>query len=484
MTPHSGSRDIVQPVILAGGSGTRLWPMSRAGYPKQFQALIGDAPLFTQTLERLDALDRASIRREPPLVVCNDEHRFLVAELLRTADIDGAGILLEPAGRNTAAAITLAALEAAAEGGDPILLVLPADHAIQDLGAFASAMAVAVGRAAGGELVTFGIPPTAPETGYGYIRAAAAQGPCAVERFVEKPDRETAEGFLSEGGHYWNSGMFVFRASVVLEALARHAPAVLEAVTGAWQKRHRDLDFLRIDAEAFAAAPARSIDHAVMEHTDRAAVVPLDVGWSDIGSWSAVWQQARDSGTTDARGNALRGDAIVHEADDCLVHADHRLVGAVGVRDLIIVETADAVMVCPRERAQCVRELVERLHADGRSEPNLHRRVYRPWGSYEGLDLGDRFQVKRIVVKPHGCLSLQMHHHRAEHWVVVRGTAKVTHDGDTFLLTEDQSTYIPLGTVHRLENPGNIPLELIEVQTGGYLGEDDIVRFEDHYGRG
>lgn len=476
--------DRIQPVILAGGSGTRLWPLSRALYPKQFLSLTGDAPLFTQTLRRLDALDSVSLERAPPVVVCNDEHRFLVAELLRTAGVDGARILLEPEGRNTAPAIAIAALEASADDADPLLLVLPADHALHDAGAFASGVAAAAARASEGELVTFGIKPTAPETGYGYIRAAATSGAGPVEAFVEKPDRETAEGYLAEGGYYWNSGMFVFRASVLLAELERHAPEILQAARRAHEGRRTDLDFLRVDADAFARAPSESIDYAVMEHTDRASVIPLDAGWSDIGSWSAVWDDAERAGDTDARGNATGGDAVLHDVDNCIVHADHRLVGAVGVDGLVIVETADAVLVCPRDRAQDVRHLVDRLRREGRPEPNLHRRVYRPWGSYEGLDLGDRFQVKRIVVKPGGTLSLQMHHHRAEHWVIVRGTARVTQDDETFLLTEDQSTYIPLGTLHRLENPGTLPLELIEVQTGGYLGEDDIVRIDDQYGRG
>lgn len=474
----------VQPVILAGGSGTRLWPLSRSLYPKQFLPLTGETSLFAQTMDRLAILDSSELEIASPLIVCNDEHRFLVAELLRGAGRSDARILLEPEGRNTGPAVALAALEATAEGDDPILLVLPADHVMQDTVAFASAVAEAVERAGKAELVTFGVPPTAPETGYGYIRASSPDGACAVERFVEKPDRETAERFLEEGGYYWNSGMFVFQATAILDALERYAPAILEAARAAHAARQADLDFLRIDPVAFARAPADSIDYAVMEHTDSASVVPFAGGWSDIGSWSAVWTHLKSAGAVDPRGNAVHGDAVLRDTDDCLIHADHRLVGAIGVAGLVIVETADAVMVCPRERAQEVRQLVDQLHAEGRAEPDLHRRVYRPWGSYEGLDLGDRFQVKRIVVKPQGRLSLQMHHHRAEHWIVVRGTARVTQGDKTFLLTEDQSTYIPLGTVHRLENPGNIPLELMEVQTGAYLGEDDIVRFEDQYGRG
>lgn len=477
-------RERIQPVILAGGSGTRLWPLSRSLHPKQFLPLTGDEAMFTQTLQRLAALDGEGVDCSPPIVVCNDEHRFLVAELLRSAGVDGATILLEPVGRNTAPAIGLAALEAAAGGDDPVLLVLPADHAIRDTRAFARAAALALPRARAGDLVTFGIVPTAAETGYGYIRAAEAGGPCrAVEEFVEKPDRATAERYLAERRYYWNSGMFVFQAGTVLDALEQHAPAILHAIQAAHAGRRTDLDFVRLDVAAFVGAPADSIDYAVMERTDRASLIPLDAGWNDIGSWSAVWEHARRAEDTDTRGNATHGDTVLHEVDDCLIHASHRLVGAVGVADLIIVETADAVMVAPRARAQEVKDLVERLRDQGRAESNLHRRVYRPWGSYEGLDNGERFQVKRIVVKPGGQLSLQMHHHRAEHWVVVRGTARVTNDDRSFLLSENESTYIPIGTMHRLENPGTIPLDLIEVQSGSYLGEDDIVRYDDRYGR-
>lgn len=482
MTDSSDSSTI-RPVILAGGSGTRLWPLSRSLYPKQFLSLTGRETLFTQTLRRLEPLAAAGVAHAPPLVVCNDEHRFLVAELLRASDAEGATILLEPAARNTAAAIAIAALEATADGDDPVLLVLPADHAIQDTTAFARAVAQGREHADDGALVTFGIHPDAPETGYGYIRAAAPEGPAAVEQFVEKPDRATAERYLAQGGYYWNSGMFMFRAGVLLESLETHAPTILEAVRAAHAGRRSDLDFVRLDADAFAVAPAESIDYAVMEHTDRAHVIPLDAGWSDIGSWKAVHAHANQAGSTDARGNAVQGDVVLHEADNSVIHASHRLVGAVGVSDMIIVETADAVLVCPADRAQEVRHLVDRLRETGRAEPDLHRRVYRPWGSYEGLDTGDRFQVKRIIVKPGGCLSLQMHHHRAEHWVVVRGTARVTRDDENFLLSENQSTYIPIGMTHRLENPGTIPLELIEVQSGSYLGEDDIVRYDDQYGR-
>ena len=468
----------LRPVLLAGGSGTRLWPLSRRTYPKQFVPLLADGSLFEATVKRLSGFEHA-----PPMVVCNDAHRFLVAEELRAAGVDSAPILLEPAGRNTAPAIALAALEAAGAGQDPVLLVLPADHAIPDGAAFARAVETAVEAAADGALVTFGIEPRGPATGYGYIRAAAGDGVRPVEAFVEKPDRATAERYLAEGGYYWNSGMFVFRAGAFLDELERHAPEILGAVRAAHAGRRADLDFLRFDERAFAATPADSVDYAVMEHTGRAVVVPFEGAWSDVGSWQALWEAGLARGEGDAADNVCHGDVIASEVERCYLHASSRLVAAVGLCDSVVVETADAVLVAPRERAEEVKRLVERLEADGRTEKDEHRRVYRPWGSYEGLDGGERFQVKRIVVKPGGQLSLQMHHHRAEHWIVVRGTARVTAGDDVFLLSENESTYIPLGTTHRLENPGHIPLELVEVQSGSYLGEDDIVRFEDRYGR-
>ncbi|MFW5969535.1 MAG: mannose-1-phosphate guanylyltransferase/mannose-6-phosphate isomerase [Halofilum sp. (in: g-proteobacteria)] len=471
-------RTPLQPVLLAGGSGTRLWPLSRRAYPKQFVPLLGEGSLFAATLDRLGGLEHAA-----PMVVCNEEQRFLVAEEIRNSAVARAAILLEPGGRNTAPAIALAALEAQADGTDPILLVLPADHAIPDADAFARAVEAAAAAAGDDALVTFGIEPHTPATGYGYIRAAAGEGVRPVEAFVEKPDRATAEAWLAEGGYYWNSGMFVFRASAFLRELERHAPAILEAVRAAHAGRTADLDFLRFDARAFMGSPAESIDYAVMEHTDRAVVVPFDGAWSDVGSWQALWEAGIAEGKGDADENVLHGDVITHGTKRCYLHASHRLVSAVGLEDCVVVETADAVLVAPREHAQDVKKLVERLEADGRTEKDEHRRVYRPWGSYEGIDRGERFQVKRIIVKPGGVLSLQKHHHRAEHWVVVRGTARVTSGENEFLVTENQSTYIPLGTVHRLANPGHIPLELIEVQSGSYLGEDDIIRFEDQYGR-
>ena len=475
---RAAPRTPLQPVVLAGGSGTRLWPLSRRAYPKQFVPLLGEGSLFAATLDRLNGLDHTT-----PMVVCNEEQRFLVAEEVRNSAVARASILLEPAGRNTAPAIALAALEANADDTDPILLVLPADHAIPDTAAFARAVESAVAAAADGALVTFGIEPRTAATGYGYIKAAVGEGVRPVEAFVEKPDRATAGQYLEQGGYYWNSGMFVFRASAFLEALERHAPAMLAAVNDAHTGRTADLDFLRFDAEAFMGSPAESIDYAVIEHTDRAVVVPFDGDWSDVGSWQALWEAGLAEGDADADDNILQGDVITSATRRCYLHASHRLIAVVGLEDCVVVETADAVLVAPRGRAQDVKKLVERLEADGRTEKDEHRRVYRPWGSYEGIDRGERFQVKRIIVKPGGVLSLQEHHHRAEHWVVVRGTARVTSGEDVFLVTENQSTYIPLGTVHRLANPGRIPLELIEVQSGSYLGEDDIVRYEDQYGR-
>mgnify|MGYP006286238793 CR=1 FL=1 len=473
--PASGS---LRPVLLAGGSGTRLWPLSRRALPKQFVPLLGTESLFESTLRRLEGIEHL-----PPLVVCNEVHRFLVAEEMRRAGARTGPILLEPVGRNTAPAIALAALEATADGDDPVLLVLPADHAIPDTDAFAQAVAAAVEAAAAGALVTFGIEPTAPRTGYGYIRAEPGAGVRAVAAFVEKPDRETAEAYLASGGYYWNSGMFVFRASALLEALERHEPAMLAAVRAAHDGRRADLDFLRFDEAAFAAVPAESIDRAVMERTDRAVVVPFEAFWNDVGSWQALWEAGVAAGEADDRGNVERGDVIADDVEGCYLQSTSRLIAAVGLRDCVVVETADAVLVAPRDQSEAIRGLVERLGADGRVERDEHRRVFRPWGSYEGIDRGERFQVKRIVVRPGGRLSLQMHYHRAEHWVVVRGTARVTCGEEAWLLSENESTYIPLGHTHRLENPGQIPLELIEVQSGSYLGEDDIVRFDDQYGR-
>jgi len=468
----------LRPVILAGGSGTRLWPLSRALHPKQFQPLAGGDSLFARTLDRAGALGGGA-----PLVVCNEDHRFLVAEELRAAGIEGGRILLEPEGRDTAPAIALAAQEARALDGDPVLAVLPADHAIADTAAFAAAVARALPEAEAGRLVTFGVPPASPETGYGYIRVPPGEGPRRVAAFTEKPDRATAERYLAEGGHVWNSGIFLFRASAVLDALDRHAPAVRAATAAAHAGRAPDRDFVRVDADAFAEAPATSIDRAVMEHTDDAVMVPLDAGWRDVGSWRAVWEHARETGAADAAGTVASGAVATRDVRNSLIQADGRVVAAIGLDGHVVAETPDAVLVAPLDRAQEVRAVVNELRREGRPEVEAHRRVARPWGAYEELDAGTRFRVKRLVVRPGEGLSRQLHRHRAEHWVVVRGTARVELDGEVFELGENRSTYIPIGSVHRLENPGPGELEIVEVQSGGYLGEDDIVRLDDRYGR-
>ncbi|NMX23532.1 mannose-1-phosphate guanylyltransferase/mannose-6-phosphate isomerase [Dissulfurirhabdus thermomarina] len=464
------------PVILSGGSGTRLWPLSRAAHPKQFLRLGAGPSLLRDTVERMAALPG----RGAPVLVCHHRHRFLAAEELRGAGVEDATLILEPAGRNTAPAAACAALEVLrAEGDDALLLVSPADHLLEDRAAFAGAVAAGRPAAEAGALVTFGVTPAGPETGYGYIRPGGeGPGPVPVAEFVEKPDREAAEAYVA-AGCLWNSGIFLFRARRYLEELERFAPEILAACREAHARARVDLDFLRLDPEAFGACPSDSIDYAVMERTGDAVVVPLPARWSDLGSWSALWA----AGGADRRGNVFEGDVVAEDVRGCLLRAEHRLVAAVGLEDHVVVETADAVLVAPRDRVQEVKALVARLRAEGRGEAETHRRVFRPWGSYEQVDAGDRFQVKRITVKPGARLSLQRHHHRAEHWVVVRGTARITRGDEVLVLTEDQSTYIPLGTVHRLENPGKIPLEIIEVQTGSYLGEDDIVRLEDAYGR-
>ena len=475
----------VQPVILCGGSGTRLWPLSRGLYPKQFMNIGGDT-LFAQAAARAAALEGSL----PPLVVCNNEHRFLAAAILQEQGkipgrecAAGAQILLEPVGRNTAPAIALAALTALGQedGHDPCLLVLSSDHVIAPQKAFADAVNVAMAGAEAGRLLVFGVAPTRAETGFGYIRQGeeVAPGVFAVSRFVEKPDAGTAEAMLAQGGFLWNSGMFLFRASVFLDELERHAPAVHEACLDIHRSRTKDLDFIRFSEEAFAICPSISVDYAVMEHTDKAAVAPLLARWNDMGSWEAFYE-AEDK---DERGNACSGDVLQFDSRDCYLHSEHRLVAALGLEGISVVETADAVLVLKRERSQDVKILLEEMKRRGRPEIDTHLRVYRPWGSYEVLAGGDRFQVKRIVVNPGAVLSLQLHHHRAEHWVVVRGTAMVSVGDEDVLLREDQSTYIPLGVRHRLSNPGRIPLEIIEIQTGSYLGEDDIVRLEDSYGR-
>ena len=463
----------VQPVLLSGGSGTRLWPLSREMYPKQFLPLVGDDTMLQATWKRIAPL--ASL---PPIVVANESHRFLAAEQLRVLDVLNPAILLEPVGRNTAPAIAAAALQAMATGGDPLLLVLPSDHVIADAQAFRAAVVLASAAAEQGALVTFGIVPTGAETGFGYIQAAPGDGVRKVLRFVEKPDASTAQGYVDAGGYYWNSGMFLFRASRYLQELERLRPDILAATRTAFAAATRDGDFIRLDKDAFAACPSESIDYAVMEQTDAAMVLPVDIGWNDVGSWSALW----DVAARDADGNACRGDVIAIDSRNSYAHA-RRLVALVGVDDLVVVETDDAVLVAHKDRVQQVKEVVAQLKTGQRSQAALHREVHRPWGSYDSVDVGDAFQVKRIKVKPGAQLSLQSHTRRAEHWIVVRGTARVTRDNDVFELHANQSTYIPIGAKHRLENPGTQMLELVEVQSGDYLGEDDIVRYEDVYGR-
>jgi mannose-1-phosphate guanylyltransferase / mannose-6-phosphate isomerase len=473
----------IQPVVMAGGSGTRLWPLSRAGYPKQFLVLSGTHSLFQQSTQRVAGLANAHIDVAPPTVVGNEEHRFLVLEQLRELKISAAAVLLEPVGRNTAPALTMAALQALESGGDPVLVVTPADQIVVDTAACTTTLQSAVQLACEGSIVILGIAPDRPETGYGYIRCAAGEAALNVAQFVEKPDQQTAERYLAEGDYYWNSGMFVLKASVWMAALERFHPDIATATRAAWAARSIDNGFVRPGHSQFAAVPAQSIDYAVMEHCPGSefslCMLPLDAGWSDLGAWEAVWQVA----DKDAHGNTSVGDTVVHDSHNTLVHATHRLVGVVGMSDVVVVETPDAVMVADRNRSQEVKSIVAALTERQRSEHNAHRQVHRPWGWYDSIDAGPRFKVKRIMVKPGAKLSLQMHHHRAEHWVIVSGTAEVTCGDKTMLLTENQSTYIPLGQVHRLANPGTIPLEIIEVQSGSYLGEDDIVRFEDSYGR-
>jgi len=480
----------VIPLILAGGGGTRLWPLSRSHYPKQFLSVDGVETLLQGTLNRVAAKGENPLSGlGRPIVICNEDHRFLVGEQARLIEQTFDTILLEPVGRNTAPALTAAALCAVTGGEDPLLLAMPADQLIRDTAAFRAAVRLGIEQASSGRLVTFGVLPTAPETGYGYIQLGApvpeaVDGVHHIAAFREKPAREQAEKFIATGQFRWNAGIFLLRCSVWLDAMARYRPDILAATRSAVEQGSRDGEFFRLDRNAFTDCPSDSIDYAVMERItfdqpEQTAVISLDAGWSDVGSWSSLWEVS----PKDDAGNVSRGDVCVVDSKDTLVFSESRLVAAVGCQDLVIVETADAVLVMPREQSQKVKAVVDWLSAEKRAERSTHRRVYRPWGSYEGVDSGERFQVKRIVVKPGGSLSLQMHHHRAEHWIVVNGTARVTRGEEVFLLTENQSTFIPLGATHRLENPGTIALEMVEVQSGAYLGEDDIVRFEDKYRR-
>ena len=479
----------VTPVILCGGSGTRLWPLSRNGFPKQFICLTGNESLFQQAALRLAALGNDSIQVVDPIIVSGDDHRFLASEQLREVGIALGIALLEPKGRNTAPALTLAAMAAMQNGQDPVLVVTPADQAIAKPAAFTAAVQQAIVQAEQGNIVTLGVAPDKPETGYGYIRTKQSWSEILVAKvlnvaaFVEKPSQATAEGYLQEGGYYWNAGMFVLKASVWLAAIAHFAPAIFQATCAAWDARNTDGVFVRPGKAEFEAIPSESVDYAVMEHCPGSAfsiqMVPLDAGWTDLGSWEAVWQVQ----PKDVHGNAQVGDVLQTDSHNNLVHASSRLVALVGVSDLVVIETADAVLVVSKSRSQEVKHMVNQLTAHQREEQCLHRKVHRPWGWYDSIDEGGRFKAKRIQVKPMASLSLQKHHHRAEHWIVVMGTAEIIIEGKVLTLTENQSTYIPLGAVHRLSNPGNIPLEIIEVQSGNYLGEDDIVRIEDRYGR-
>ncbi|CAI0751971.1 MULTISPECIES: mannose-1-phosphate guanylyltransferase/mannose-6-phosphate isomerase [Serratia] len=465
------------PVIMAGGTGSRLWPMSRELHPKQFLRLHSIHSMLQETLKRLDGVGVSE-----PVVICNEDHRFMVAEQLRQIDMLSHNIILEPVGRNTAPAIALAALNAIAQGNDPIMLVLAADHIINDVEAFHRAIDLALPHAAAKSLVTFGIVPTGPETGYGYIqRGECKNGSVAapVQRFVEKPDSETAQSYIETGEYYWNSGMFMFRAKRYLEELEKFRPDILAACRDALDNTECDKNFINVDRDAFSACPDDSVDYAVMEKTHDAVVIPLDAGWSDVGSWSALWEVSKK----DSAGNALTGDTFLYDSRDCYINTDEKLVAAVGVENLVIVNTKDAVLVVDRSKVQDVKKIVEHLKKNKRSEYRRHREVYRPWGRCDILVAEKRFNVNRITVNPGEAFSLQMHHHRAEHWVVLSGTARVTTGDKTFLITENQSTFIPVAVIHRLENPGNIPLELIEIQSGSYLGDDDVIRIKDHYGR-
>lgn len=466
----------ILPVVMAGGSGTRLWPLSRSLYPKQFLSLVDDASLLQGTLLRLENLDCTT-----PLIISNNEHRFIVAEQLRQAGIVDFDIILEPMGRNTAPAIALAALHALRDGDDPIMLVLAADHVIKNVDAFCSSVTLAQRQAVDGKMVTFGIVPTHAETGYGYIRQGkeVLESVFEVDAFVEKPDQSTAEAYLCDGHYLWNSGMFMFKASVYLSELEKFRPDILSVCKKAMSGASSDLDFIRLEDSVFAACPDESIDYAVMEKTSHSVVVPMDAQWCDVGSWSSLW----DISTKDDNGNVTHGDVIYHNSNNNYVYAENSLVATIGTDNLVIVQTKDALLIAKQDQVQNIKKVVDVLKREKRSEHISHREEYRPWGRYDSVDQGGRYQVKRITVKPGERLSTQMHYHRAEHWVVVAGTAKVTRGDDVFLVSENESTFIPVGVVHTLENPGKVPLEVIEIQSGTYLGSDDIVRFDDKYGR-
>ncbi|WP_353570250.1 mannose-1-phosphate guanylyltransferase/mannose-6-phosphate isomerase [Candidatus Albibeggiatoa sp. nov. BB20] len=470
---------MLTPVILSGGIGSRLWPLSREYYPKQLLALVGDNTLLQDTSLRLNGLPQL----DKPIVVCNEVHRFLVAEQLREINQSAQRIILEPVGRNTAPAVAIAAFQALIYDKEATLLVLPADHVIKNADVFRDAVSAGYLLAQEGDLVTFGIVPSHPETGYGYIKTEDVLIPDTeafkVAQFVEKPDLATAEYYVQSGDYYWNSGMFMFKAERYLQELKKFNPDMYGACHQAVENAIEDIDFLRLDKAAFKLSPSDSIDYAVMEKTQDAIVIPLDAGWNDVGSWSSLWEISDQ----DMDGNVYHGDVLTENVKNCYLRSEYRLIAAIGLEDHVVVETADAVMIAHKDQVQDIKKIVTKLKQQNREEVNLHRRVHRPWGTYENIDVESRFQVKRIMVNPGACMSLQMHYHRSEHWIVVKGTAKVTCGEETFIVTENQSTYIPLGTKHRLENPGKVPLEIIEVQSGGYLGEDDIVRFDDNYGR-
>ena len=473
---------MIYPVILAGGSGTRLWPLSRQLFPKQLMSLVDEDTMLQSTILRMQ--DYQGIGN--PIIICNEEHRFMIAEQVRRIGISPAAIILEPFGRNTAPAVTIAALQAIKIDPDPVLVVLPADHYIEDIRTFQYAIRVGEELSTAEKLITFGVVPNAPETGYGYIKKGAplqkdadGNGPVTIEAFVEKPDRRTAETYLASGNYCWNSGVFMFKAATVLAEMKKHAPDIVTACEKAFSKGRSDLDFFRLDADEFTACPSDSIDYAVMEKTGQGVMIPFDAGWNDLGSWEALWQ----TGGKDDNQNVIHGDVLVHDVQQSYLHATGRMIAAVGLKDHIVVETADAVLISPMDRVQDVKCIVDQLKTGSRKEALVHRKAYRPWGVCENIDVGDRFLVNRVTVKPGAKMSLQKHFHRAEHWIVVRGTALVTRGTEQIVLKEDQSAYIPVGVEHRLENPGKIPLEIIEVHSGPFLGEDDIVRLKDSYGR-